>query len=162
MKKQGRQRMVDKNYFVDSTYVQQELKTLIQADKENIFHLLSTTEGITKWFPELSIEDEKVLFDLGDGSFEKMRLLDYQTNNHIAYEWGMGEIHFELSDAAEGTELFLKEILPIDAKGIPEDFTGWYVQMKNLKNIAENGKTLKLDHLELKEVKNNIIKELNL
>lgn len=154
--------MVEKKYFTDSTHAHQELKTLIQAKKETVFHLLSTTEGITKWFPELSIEEEKVLFDLGDGSFEKMRLLDYQTDHHIAYEWGLGQIHFQLLEATEGTMLVLKEALPVDAKGIAEDFTGWFVQMQNIKNTAENGIALKLNHTELKEVKSDIVKELNL
>jgi hypothetical protein len=152
--------MIERNYFKDATSVQQELKTLIDADKQTIFHLLATTEGITKWFPQLSIEDEQVLFDLGDGSFEKMRLLDYQTNDHISYEWAAGKIHFQLDDVEQGTQLILKEALPNDFKAFPEDFTGWYVQMKNVKNTAENGEPIKFDKEEIKEVKKSIIEQL--
>ena len=75
--------MIEKQYSKDETHVKQKLSVKIDADKKEIFHYLATTEGISLWFPQLSIEDKLVLFDMGDGIFEKMQLLDYQDRKSV-------------------------------------------------------------------------------
>ena len=148
--------MIEKQYSKDETHVKQKLSVKIDADKKEIFHYLATTEGISLWFPQLSIEDKLVLFDMGDGIFEKMQLLDYQTNDHISYEWATGQIKFRLEDATDGTHLILEETLPVDFAAIPEDFTGWFVQMQNIKSVAETGSSATINREEILAVKEEI------
>ena len=148
--------MIEKQYSKDETHVKQKLSVKIDADKKDIFHYLATTEGISLWFPQLSIEDKLVLFDMGDGIFEKMQLLDYQTNDHISYEWATGQIEFKLESATDGTQLILEETLPVDFAAIPEDFTGWFVQMQNIKSVAETGSSATINREEILAVKEEI------
>ena len=148
--------MIEKQYSKDETHVKQKLSVKIDADKKEIFHYLATTEGISLWFPQLSIEDKLVLFDMGDGIFEKMQLLDYQTNDHISYEWATGQIEFKLESATDGTQLILEETLPVDFAAIPEDFTGWFVQMQNIKSVAETGSSATINREEILAVKEEI------
>lgn len=148
--------MIEKQYSKDETHVKQKLSVKIDADKKEIFHYLATTEGISLWFPQLSIEDKLVLFDMGDGIFEKMQLLDYQTDDHISYEWATGQIEFRLESATDGTQLILEETLPVDFAAIPEDFTGWFVQMQNIKSVAETGSSATINREEILAVKEEI------
>lgn len=152
--------MVEKQYLKDETAVKQKLSVVIDADKKEIFHYLATTEGISLWFPQLSIEEKLVLFDMGDGIFEKMQLLDYKTDEHISYEWATGKIEFKIEDADEGTQLVLEETLPLDFNAIPEDFTGWFVQMQNIKSVAETGAPAMINREEIIAVKQNIQTQL--
>ena len=148
--------MIEKQYSKDETHVKQKLSVKIDADKKEIFHYLATTEGISLWFPQLSIEDKLVLFDMGDGIFEKMQLLDYKTDDHISYEWATGQIEFRLENDTDGTQLILEETLPVDFAAIPEDFTGWFVQMQNIKSVAETGSSATINREEILAVKEEI------
>lgn len=104
--------------------------------------------------------EQFVQFDMGDGSFEKMSLFDYATNEHIAYEWATGRVEFHLEEVHNGTKLTLKETLPLDFKALFQDFTGWYIQMKNIKATIESGATAKIEKAEIDEIKSQIMKEL--
>lgn len=152
--------MDEKRYSKDESLAKQTLSLLIKATKKEVFHYLATTEGISAWFPQLSIKEEDdeqaVLFDMGDGTFEKMKLLDYKTDEHISYEWAAGKIEFRLDDAEEGTMLVLAEELPSNFTAIAEDFTGWYVQMQNIKSVSETNAPAKLNRDEIMAVKADI------
>lgn len=158
--------MMTREYSKDNTTVSQKLTAFIHADKKTVFHYLATTDGISTWFPQLSLTEEEdeqlVLFDMGDGTFEKMKLLDYKTNEHISYEWASGKIEFTLEEVDDGTQLVLSEELPLDFNAIPEDFTGWYVQMNNVKSVAETGASAPINRENIKEVKTDIIEQLDL
>lgn len=154
--------MIERDYSIDDKYIKQTLSTLIQSNRKTVFHLLATTDGIASWFPQLSLnkqEDEQyVQFDMGDGTFEKMQLLDYKTDEHISYEWAQGRVEFQLKELDGNTELILIETLPITFNAIPEDFTGWYVQVANVKSVAETGAPSKLDRDEINTIKEDIRK----
>ena len=157
--------MIKKQYSKDDSLVKQQLSLIINAGKKEVFHYLATTEGISTWFPQLSINEDdneqQVLFDMGDGTFEKMKLLDYKTDEHISYEWAAGKIEFKLEVSEEGTQLVLEEELPADFNAIPEDFTGWYVQMLNVKSVSETGSSAKLKPEDIMAVKEEIQAQLN-
>lgn len=152
--------MIEKQYSKDESFVKQKLAVLIDAEKKDVFHFLATTEGISLWFPQLSIEEKQVLFDMGDGIFEKMQLLDYKTDEHISYEWATGKIEFKLEEVKEGTRLVLEEALPLDFTAVPEDFTGWFVQMQNIQSVAETGSPAQIDRKEILAVKKDIQTQL--
>lgn len=157
--------MIKKQYSKGDSHVKQQLSLIINAGKKEVFHFLATTEGISTWFPQLSIneddDEQQVLFDMGDGTFEKMKLLDYKTDEHISYEWAAGKIEFTLVESNDGTQLVLEEELPTNFNAIPEDFTGWYVQMLNVKSVSETGAPAKLNREEIMAVKEEIQAQLN-
>lgn len=157
--------MIRKDYSINKEKVTQTLTTEIEADRKTVFKYLATTEGISAWFPQLTLskedDEQLVLFDMGDGTYEKMALLDYKTDEHISYEWATGKVAFTLEDNEGGTLLTLKEELPSDFPAIPEDFTGWYVQMLNVKSVAETGEVATLDRETIQRVKEDIRSTLN-
>lgn len=155
--------MIRHEYSKDTENVKQILSARIKANIKTVFHYLATTDGISTWFPQLSLSDKDepiVLFDMGDGTFEKLKLLDYKTNEHISYEWASGKIEFTLDEVDGETQLVLSEELPADFNAIPEDFTGWYVQMENVKSVAETGQPASIDRDKIMEVKETIKAQL--
>lgn len=68
--------MIEREYATNNTHAQQILSVVIHAAPETVYHYLSTTECISSWIPELSFnEDKEVLFDMGDGTYERMNIL---------------------------------------------------------------------------------------
>ena len=152
--------MIERKYSKDKTHATQTLTTLIQADKEAVFHYLATTEGISSWFPQLSIADEtkekSLVFDLGDGAAEKMALFDYITNEHIAFEWATGKVEFHLEESDKETKLILTETLPLNFNALVPDFTGWFIQMKNVKSVVETGQAATIDKDEIQMIQSEV------
>ncbi len=152
--------MIERKYSKDATHATQTLTTIIQAKKEAVFHYLATTEGISSWFPQLSIADEasekSIVFDLGDGAVEKMALYDYITNEHIAFEWATGKVEFHLEETNEGTKLILTETMPLNFTAIVPDFTGWFIQMTNVKSVVETGQAAKIDKEEIQRIQSEV------
>ena len=81
-----------------------------------------------------------------------MALFDYITNEHIAFEWAAGKVEFYLEETEEGTKLKLIETLPLDFTALVPDFTGWFIQMKNVKHVVETGKSAVIDKDEIQTV----------
>jgi len=156
--------MIKKEYFKDAENAFQTLAAVIQADRPTVFRYLSTSEGISSWFPQLSLSKENnqsfIQFDMGDGTFEKMMLLDFTTDKQITYEWATGKITFELEEVENGTKLTFHETLPLNFEAIPQDFTGWFVQMKNIQSVLETGSAAELEPTEIKEIREQVKQEL--
>lgn len=132
--------MIEREYATNSTHAQQTLSVVIDAEAEKVFRYLATTEGISSWFPELSFnEDREVLFDMGDGSFERMAVESIETNHSISYEWGTGKVTFQLIEHDGKTKLTFTEGLPFTFETVSQDFAGWDFHMKNIKDVVETG-----------------------
>lgn len=44
--------MIEREYATSNTHAQQTLSIVINAPADKVFTYLSTTEGISSWFPE--------------------------------------------------------------------------------------------------------------
>jgi len=161
--------MAEANYTKDSLNAEQIITVAIDADRSKVFDYLSTTSGISQWFPELEFRDvnneKTLLFDLGDGRVQEMEVLELVEDQYIAFEWGGGgKVEILLKDTDENTkeptELELKETLPLDFGPVSQDFTGWYFQVGNIKSISETGTVNEMDMSKFEEVKKEINDQL--
>lgn len=156
--------MIKKEFLKNENNAQQILQSTIQASKETIFHYLATTEGISQWFPQLSFKQKGtqlyLLFDMGDGTFEEMKVFEFKKDEKIVFEWAGGEVAFQLADANEGILLTLTEKLPLSFETISQDFSGWYSHMGNIKRISESGKIEEMDRQELDKFEKKAEQEL--
>lgn len=155
------------DYNTDDYNAYQTIEIEIDAAAEEIFHYISTTEGIRQWFPELTFDDEpwpeKLVFDLGDGEWEYMDILEFSYKNRITFTWDVGDVTIELDEFDSGrTLLTLKERLPFRFENIARDFTGWYFQVQNIKHISETGNPQELDMEVFKKQEETIKKELGI
>jgi uncharacterized protein YndB with AHSA1/START domain len=153
--------MIEREYATNATEAQQTLSIVIAAEAEKVFEYLATTEGISSWFPELSFQgDQEVLFDRGDGTYERMNVLSREENHTISYEWGTGKVTFQLVEHDGKTKLTFTEVLPFSFGAVSQDFAGWDFQIKNIKNRVETGAVDELNMEEFNRRKELIEKEI--
>lgn len=97
----------------------------------DVWAMLVVNEKLAQWFAELSIEDLRkdglIKFDMQDGTYETMSILELEPEAVLAFTWGNDEVRFELSAAEAGCKLIFTEILYSITEHTPKDLAGWHV-----------------------------------
>lgn len=123
--------------------VQKELDTylltisyIIPAGLSETWNLLATDSGFARWFPQLRVDGDKLVFEM-EGFREVMVLLDYRENQKIAYTWDSATVSFTLSQLENQTLITFEERIPEDFgnefANAQKDMTGWLVQNECIK-----------------------------
>ncbi len=124
----------------------------VPASLEQVWNLLATDSGFARWFPQLRVEGDKLVFEMEDFR-ETMDLLAYQPREKIAYTWDTAKISFSLSQREKGTQILFEEEIPVDFGNdyadAQKDMTGWLVQNECIQLLLQ-GQDLP-DHLPLQE-----------
>ncbi|HFI0786409.1 TPA: SRPBCC domain-containing protein [Streptococcus suis] len=118
--------------------VQKELDTylltisyIVPADLAETWNLLSTDSGFARWFPQLRVEGDKLVFEM-EGFREVMDLLEYRKNEKIVYTWDSATVSFTLSQLENQTLISFEERIPEDFgnefANAQKDMTGCLVQ----------------------------------
>ncbi|HEM3561766.1 TPA: ATPase [Streptococcus suis] len=118
--------------------VQKELDTylltityIVPAGLAETWNLLATDSGFARWFPQLRVEGDKLVFEM-EGFREVMDLLEYRKNEKIAYTWDSAIVSFTLSQLENQTLISFEERIPEDFgnefANAQKDMTGWLVQ----------------------------------
>ncbi|HFI0645438.1 TPA: ATPase [Streptococcus suis] len=102
----------------------------VPASLVEAWDLLATDSGFARWFPQLRVEGNKLIFEMEDFR-ETMDLLAYQPQESIAYTWDTAKVSFSLSQQEQGTQILFEEEIPVDFGNdyadAPKDMTGWLV-----------------------------------
>lgn len=103
----------------------------LQHPADEVWSWLTNNEKLSQWFSELRVEELKIggflKFDMGDGTFERMEILDLQENAVIEYTWGRDIVRFELIGRPNGCKLILIEKIKALTDHTPKDLAGWHV-----------------------------------
>ncbi|MCD1258387.1 SRPBCC family protein [Paenibacillus athensensis] len=98
---------------------------------DKVWAALTDNEQLGKWFPELSVEDlrtgGRIRFDMRDGTFVDMNILDCKPLKALEYTWGSDTVRFELYPDGAGCRLLLLERLNGLTDHTPKDLAGWHV-----------------------------------
>ncbi|MDQ6419445.1 SRPBCC family protein [Paenibacillus sp. LHD-117] len=98
---------------------------------QEVWAYLTDNDKLSKWFSELRVAELRkgglLTFDMGDGTFEEMNILDYEEGSVLEYTWGEDIVRFELSPSGEGTRLLLIEKISALTPHTPKDLAGWHV-----------------------------------
>lgn len=96
-----------------------------------VWAYLTENNKLKEWFSELEIRELKVggeiWFDLQDGTFEKMDIIDLIPEKLFAFTWDKNAVRFELSTTENGCQLIFKEYLYEISEHTPKDLAGWHV-----------------------------------
>lgn len=102
--------------------------------------MLATNSGFVRWFPQLRVEGDKLIFEMEDFC-ETMDLLEYRKNEKIAYTWDSATVSFTLSQLENQTLITFEERIPEDFGNefadAQKDMTGWLVQNECIKKFLE-------------------------
>lgn len=112
---------------------------------ENVWSMLTDNEKLQQWFSELQIADLRkggcIKFDMQDGTFIDMEILDYEAFRVLAFEWGEDIARFELSPTSEGCRfLFIETITSFTDQTI-KDLAGWHVCLDVIEALLD-GRTI--------------------
>ena len=103
----------------------------VKADLAESWDLIASNAGFAKWFPQLRIEGDKLIFEMEDFR-EEMDLLAYQENQVIAYDWNGARVSFQFENRDQGSYIRFEELIPKDFgnefSNAAKDMTGWLVQ----------------------------------
>ncbi|HFI0030521.1 ATPase [Streptococcus suis] len=112
----------------------------VSASLTEAWDLLATDSGFARWFPQLRVEGDKLIFEMEDFR-ESMDLLEYRKNEKIAYTWDSATVSFTLSQLENQTLITFEERIPEDFgnefANAQKDMTGWLVQNECIKKVLE-------------------------
>ncbi|HEM3165391.1 TPA: ATPase [Streptococcus suis] len=113
----------------------------VSASLVEAWNLLATNSGFVRWFPQLRVEGDKLIFEMEDFR-ETMDLLEYRKNEKIAYTWDSAIVSFTLSQLENQTLITFEERIPEDFgnefANAQKDMTGWLVQNECIKKFLES------------------------
>ncbi|HEM4955341.1 TPA: ATPase [Streptococcus suis] len=112
----------------------------VQTSLVEAWDLLATDSGFARWFPQLRVEGDKLIFEMEDFR-ENMDLLEYRKNEKIAYRWDSATVSFTLSQLENQTLITFEERIPEDFgnefANAQKDMTGWLVPNECIKKFLE-------------------------
>jgi len=96
-----------------------------------VWAYLTVNEKLKQWFSELSVEELRaggaIKFDMGNGSFEEMTIVEVEPFSVLEYTWDQDQVRFELYPAEDGCRLLFIEKLSQLTDHTPRDLAGWHV-----------------------------------
>ncbi|USG67329.1 SRPBCC family protein [Brevibacillus ruminantium] len=112
---------------------------------EEVWSYLTDNEKLKQWFPELRVEELReggtILFDMGDGTFEKMNITRLQIHSLLEYTWADDLVRFELSPEPDGCFLVFQEELTKITDHTAKDLAGWHVCLDVIEALLD-GRTM--------------------
>lgn len=122
---------LEKDYHLSIAYP-------VKADLAESWDLIASNAGFAKWFPQLRIEGDKLIFEMEDFR-EEMELLTYQEEQVIAYDWDGARVSFQFENRDQGSYIHFEELIPKDFgnefSNAAKDMTGWLVQNEFLSEL---------------------------
>ncbi|GAA3403383.1 SRPBCC family protein [Paenibacillus hodogayensis] len=98
---------------------------------EKVWSFLTENDKLKKWFSELHVDELReggvIRFDMQDGTFEEMKILDFRLHSVLEYTWGEDRVRFELYPEPDGCRLVLIETITEITDHTPKDLAGWHV-----------------------------------
>ncbi|UFJ39575.1 ABC transporter substrate-binding protein [Brevibacillus humidisoli] len=114
-------------------------------DSEKVWASLTENEQLAKWFPELRMDELReggvITFDMQDGTFEELRIIEFAMYSVLEYTWGDDQVRFELYPDGEGCRLVLIEKINKITDHTPKDLAGWHVCLDVIEALLD-GSTL--------------------
>jgi uncharacterized protein YndB with AHSA1/START domain len=98
---------------------------------EKVWSYLTENDKLAKWFNELRVDDLReggvIKFDMQDGTFIDLEILELKTFSVLEYIWGEDRVRFELYQESDGCRLLLIEKINKITDHTPKDLAGWHV-----------------------------------
>jgi uncharacterized protein YndB with AHSA1/START domain len=109
---------------------------------EEVWSYLTDNEKLPKWFSELRVDELReggvIKFDMGDGTFDELTILDLKLNSILEFSWWADSVRFELSKESGGSSLRLIEKIHTITEHIPRDLAGWHVCLDVIEALLDD------------------------
>ncbi|MBC2684737.1 SRPBCC family protein [Bacillus toyonensis] len=108
---------------------------------EEVWSVLTENSKLKKWMSNLQIENLKtggmIKFDMMDGSFLNIGILECQLNAVLEFKWDKDRVRFEIHKAGNGSLLLLKEFIHELTDHTPKDIAGWHICLELFSSVLE-------------------------
>ncbi|WP_449354476.1 SRPBCC family protein [Virgibacillus natechei] len=108
---------------------------------DEVWSYLTENEKLQLWFPELEIGElekgDKIYFDLQDGTYEAMDILEVDHGRIFAFTWDKNSVRFELKANSFGCRLVLKEYLNEITDHPAKDLAGWHICLDAIEALLD-------------------------
>ncbi|OOR22462.1 SRPBCC family protein [Bacillus wiedmannii] len=108
---------------------------------EEVWSVLTENSKLKKWMSNLQIESLKtggiIKFDMMDGSFINIDILECQVNSVLEFTWDKDRVRFEIHKEESGTLLLLKEYIHVLTDHTPKDIAGWHICLDLFSSVLE-------------------------
>ncbi|MED3127208.1 SRPBCC family protein [Bacillus wiedmannii] len=108
---------------------------------EEVWSVLTENSKLKKWMSNLQIESLKtggiIKFDMMDGSFINIDILECQVNSVLEFTWDKDRVRFEIHKEESGTLLLLKEYIHVVTDHTPKDIAGWHICLNLFSSVLE-------------------------
>ncbi|WHX99282.1 SRPBCC family protein [Neobacillus sp. DY30] len=112
---------------------------------EEVWSYLTDNDKLPKWFSELRVEELRkggvIKFDMGDGSYDELAILDLKVNSFLEFSWWEDTVRFELIEESNGCLLRLIEKIHTITDHTPRDLAGWHVCLDVIEALLD-GRTI--------------------
>ncbi|QUG43601.1 SRPBCC family protein [Psychrobacillus sp. INOP01] len=112
-----------------------------QHSVETVWAMLTNNTKLKQWFDELHIVNLRkggiIKFDMQDGTFIDMKILDYEPLKTLAFEWDADIARFELSSLSNGCKLVFIETISTITDHTPKDLAGWHLCLDAIKALLD-------------------------
>lgn len=113
----------------------------LNSGVNQVWAMLTENEKLATWFSELKVDELRkggyIKFDLGDGTFEDMEILELTEKAVLEYTWGEDIVRFELAEESEGCKLVLIEKINKLTDHTPRDLAGWHVCLDVIEKLLD-------------------------
>ncbi|MFC5529054.1 SRPBCC family protein [Cohnella yongneupensis] len=117
----------------------------LKHEVEQAWSWLTHNDKLSQWFSELSVEDLReggiIKFDMRNGTFIDMRIIEVVSNSVLSYTWGEDSVRFELSSEPGGCRMLLIEKIGKITDHTPKDLAGWHVCLDVIEALLD-GRTI--------------------
>ncbi|WP_242245549.1 SRPBCC family protein [Bacillus cereus group sp. BfR-BA-01523] len=108
---------------------------------EEVWSVLTENSKLKKWMSNLQIENLKtggiIKFDMMDGSFLNIDILECQLNSVLEFTWDKDRVRFEIHKEKNGALLLLKEYIHELTDHTPKDIAGWHICLDLFSSVLE-------------------------
>ncbi|MFE7376585.1 SRPBCC family protein [Bacillus cereus] len=108
---------------------------------EEVWSVLTENSKLKKWMSNLQIESLNtggiIKFDMMDGSFINIDILECQLNSVLEFTWDKDRVRFEIHKEENGTLLLLKEYIHELTDHTPRDVAGWHICLNLFSCVLE-------------------------
>ncbi|HDR6318850.1 TPA: SRPBCC family protein [Bacillus thuringiensis] len=108
---------------------------------EEVWSVLTENSKLKKWMSNLQIENLKtggiIKFDMMDGSFINIDILECQLNSVLEFTWDKDRVRFEIHKTENGNLLLLEEYIHELTEHTPKDIAGWHICLDLFSSVLE-------------------------
>jgi len=117
------------------------LTLTLASSPEDVWSMFVDNEKLQKWFPELTMFDPKkggiILFDMGDGTSEELKIVEFEEQSVLAFDWFGDRVKFHLSADQANTLLNFTEEFKTITDQTAKDIAGWHVCLLVIEGLLD-------------------------